>query len=257
MKRAVFIFLAFVLLLGSVVGCGPTQEASPAPKMAKYVVATDATWPPMEMVDETTKEFIGFDIDLMKAIAAEAGFEVEFRNAAWDGIFSGLAAGEYDAVISSVTITDERKQQFDFSNPYINAGQIVIVRVENTDINSHNDLGGKTVAAQIGTTGAMAVQEIAGATLKQYDEIGFAFEDLLAGRVDAVVCDTPVAADYAGVQYAGKIKLVGEPFTDEYYGIMVKKGNAELLNQINAGLKAVQEKDIDQQLMVKWNLSGK
>lgn len=247
MKRAVFTVLALLMLVGVLAGCGAQ----------KVVVATDATWPPMEMVDEKTKDFIGFDIDLMKAIAQEGGFDVEFRNVAWDGIFSGLKAGEYDAVISSVTITDERKQEFDFSNPYINAGQIVIVLATNTDINGPADLGGKVVAAQIGTTGAMAVQEIAGATLKEYDEIGFCFEDLLAGRVDAVVCDTPVAADYAGVQYAGQIKLVGEPFTDEYYGIMVKKGNAELLAKINDGLKKVQEKGIDKQLLAKWNLSGK
>lgn len=247
MKRTVLFMLALVMLLGVLAGCGSQ----------KIVVATDATWPPMEMVDENTKEFIGFDIDLMKAIAEEAGFEVEFRNVAWDGIFAGLAAGEYDAVISSVTITEERQKEFDFSDPYINAGQIVIVLADNTDINSHNDLGGKTVAAQIGTTGAMAVQEIEGATLKEYDEIGFCFEDLLAGRVDAVVCDTPVAADYAGVQYAGQIKLVGEPFTDEYYGVMVKKGNTELLAKINEGLKKVQEKGIDEQLMKDWNLSGK
>jgi polar amino acid transport system substrate-binding protein len=234
------------MLLGMLVGCGSQ----------KIIVATDATWPPMEMVNEQTKEFEGFDIDLMKAIAAEAGFEVEFRNVAWDGIFSGLKAGEYDAVISSVTITDERKQEFDFSNPYINAGQIVVVMADNTDINSHEDLSGKTVAAQIGTTGAMAIQEIEGATLKEYDEIGFCFEDLLAGRVDAVVCDTPVAADFAGVQYAGQIKLVGGAFTDEYYGVMVKKGNADLLAKINDGLKKVQDKGIDEQLMKDWNLSG-
>jgi polar amino acid transport system substrate-binding protein len=247
MKRAVLTILALVMLLGVLAGCG-TQ---------KVVVATDATWPPMEMVNETTKEFEGFDIDLMNAIAQEAGLEVEFRNVAWDGIFAGLAAGEYDAVISSVTITEERQKEFDFSNSYINAGQIVVVRATNTDINSSADLSGKTVAAQIGTTGAMAVQEISGAILKEYDEIGFCFEDLIAGRVDAVVCDTPVAADYAGVQYAGQIKLVGGAFTDEYYGIMVKKGNTELLAKINDGLKKVQDKGIDKQLMEKWNLSGK
>jgi len=246
MKRTLFTVLALIMLVGVLAGCGAK----------KIVVATDATWPPMEMVDEKTKEFVGFDIDLMKAIAKEGGFEVEFRNVAWDGIFAGLAAGEYDAVISSVTITEERQKEFDFSNPYINAGQIVIVLATNTDINGPEDLGGKTVAAQIGTTGAMAIQEIAGATLKGYDDIGFAFEDLLAGRVDAVVCDTPVAADYAGVQYAGQIKLVGQPFTDEYYGIMVSKGNTELLTKINDGLKKVQDKGLDKELMANWNLSG-
>lgn len=252
MKRALIALLALALLLPAA-ACGPATPAA----LPKYVVATDATWPPMEMVDETTKEFVGFDIDLMKAIAKEGGFEVEFRNVAWDGIFAGLAAGEYNAVISSVTITEERKKEFDFSNPYINAGQIVVVLASNNDIKGSTDLGGKTVGAQIGTTGAMAVQEIPGAVLKEYDEIGFAFEDLLAGRVDAVVCDTPVAADYAGVQYKDKIKLVGAAFTEEYYGIMVKKGDTELLAKINAGLAKVQAAGIDKQLMAKWGLAGK
>jgi polar amino acid transport system substrate-binding protein len=251
MKRALLVFLALVLLLPAA-ACGTATPAA----MPKYVVATDATWPPMEMVDENTKEFVGFDIDLMTAIAAEAGFEVEFRNVTWDGIFAGLAAGDYNAVISSVTITEERQKEFDFSTPYINAGQIVIVLSSNTDIKGSADLAGKTVGAQIGTTGAFAVGEIAGATLKEYDEIGFAFEDLIAGRVDAVVCDTPVAADYAGVQYKDQIKLVGAAFTEEYYGIMVKKGDAELLAKINDGLAKVQAKGIDKQLMAKWGMAG-
>jgi polar amino acid transport system substrate-binding protein len=247
MKRALFLVVIIAMFAGLMASCGSQ----------KIVVASDATWPPMEMVDEKTKDFVGFDIDLMKAIAQEGGFQVEFRNVAWDGIFAGLSAGEYDAVISSVTITEERKKEFDFSNPYINAGQIITVRIETTNINGPADLSGKTVAAQIGTTGAMEVQKIQGATLKEYDEISFAFADLLAGRVDAVVCDTPVAADYAGVKYAGQVKLVGTQFTEEYYGIMVKKGNADLLAKINDGLKKVQDKGIDKQLRAKWNLSGK
>ena len=80
----------------------------------------------MEMVD-TNKNIVGFDIDFMKAVAREAGFEVVFKNTAWDGIFGGLDAGKYDAIISSVTITEERKRQYDFSEPYINIGQILVI----------------------------------------------------------------------------------------------------------------------------------
>ncbi len=218
----------------------------------KIVVATDATWPPMEFVDEK-KQIVGFDIDLMNAIAKEAGLQVEYRNVAWDGIFAGLAAGEYDAIISSVTITDERKQQYDFSDPYINAGQIVVVRTE-SNITGPNTLSGHTVGAQISTTGALAVQKMQGVTLKEYDEIGLAFEDLVAGRLDAVVCDTPVAADFAlqREEYRAKLKIVGESFTEEYYGILVQKGNSELLAKINKGLAAVKAKGIDKELENKW-----
>jgi polar amino acid transport system substrate-binding protein len=229
-----------------------TIMAGCQPKSKKVVVATDATWPPMEYVD-ADKEIVGFDIDLMKAIAEEAGFEVEFKNVAWDGIFAGLAAGEYDAIISSVTITDGRKEKYDFSAPYINAGQIVVAGAD-SDITGPDGLSGRTVGAQISTTGAMAMQEKEGVTVKEYDEVGLAFEDLVAGRIDAVVCDTPVAADFAlqRDEYKDALKIVGEPFTDEYYGILVQKGNADLLKMINDGLKAVQDKGLDAQFETEW-----
>ncbi len=244
-RKVSLLFLAAAMLLGLLAGCGGGTAK-------KIVVATDATWPPMEFMD-ADKNIVGYDVDLMKAVAKEAGFEVEFRNVAWDGIFAGLAAGEYDAVISSVTITEERQKEFDFSEPYINAGQIVVVGVDST-ITGPETLSGYTAGAQIGTTGAIAVQGMAGVTLKEYDEVGLAFEDLVAGRLDAVICDTPVAADFAlqRAEYRAKLKIVGEPFTDEYYGILVQKGNTEMLDLINKGLKAVQDKGVDTQLEAQW-----
>jgi len=243
-KLGILIVLAAMLVTSLVTGCQLRSQ--------KIVVATDATWPPMEYVDEN-KDIVGFDIDLMNAIAQEAGLEVEYRNVAWDGIFAGLAAGEYDAVISSVTITDERKAQYDFSEPYINAGQIVVVQAD-SDITGPDGLSGYTVGAQLSTTGAFAVQEMEGVTLKEYDEVGLAFEDLVAGRIDAVVCDTPVAADFAlqREEYSAKLKIVGDSFTEEYYGILVQKGNSDLLAKINKGLVAVQDKGIDKTLEEKW-----
>lgn len=244
-KFSLLLLVVLVLTSGLLGGC-----QKPAAK--KIVVAMDATWPPMEYVD-ANKAIVGYDVDLMNAIAKEAGFEVEYRNVAWDGIFAGLAAGEYDAVISSVTITDERKQEYDFSEPYLNAGQIVVVGAD-SDITGPNDLAGHTVGAQLSTTGALALMKMEGVTVKEYDEIGLVFEDLVAGRLDALVCDTPVAADYAlqREEYKAKLKVVGEPFTDEYYGILVQKGNTELLTLINKGLKAVQDKGLDKQIEDQW-----
>lgn len=246
LKKLPFFAVVLVLLAASVFTSCQGKSSN------KIVVAADATWPPMEYVNED-KEMVGFDIDLMNAVAERAGLEVEFRNVAWDGIFAGLAAGEYDAVISSVTITDERKQDYDFSDPYINAGQIVVVRSE-SDITGPDTLSGRTVGAQISTTGAFAVQEMSGVELKEYDEVGLAFEDLIAGRIDAVVCDTPVAADFAlqREEYREQLKIVGDSFTEEYYGILVQKGNTELLDKINEGLDAVQAEGLDKELEAKW-----
>jgi polar amino acid transport system substrate-binding protein len=242
-KFWLFLGLAALLVTSLATGCQ---------KQDKIVVATDATWPPMEYLDED-KNIVGFDIDLMNAIAKEAGFEVEFRNVAWDGIFAGVSAGEYDAIISSVTITDERREAYDFSEPYINAGQIVVVAMD-SEVDGPDALGGMTVGSQIGTTGAMAMQEKGDVTVKEYDDIGLAFEDLVAGRIDAVVCDTPVAADFAlqREEYKAKLKIAGEPFTDEWYGIVVKKGNSKLVEMLNDGLKKVQDKGLDKEFEAKW-----
>ena len=230
---------------------------TPAPQVKKFVIATDASFPPMEFVDEN-KNIVGFDIDLMNAIAQEMGFEVEFKNTAWDGIFAGLEGGEYDAILSSVTITDERKQKYDFSDPYINAGQAVVVRADETRIKSDKDLPGKVVGAQIGTTGAFAVEKIQGATLKEYDTIDLALLDLVNGNIDAVVVDTPVAADYAlaSETFKGKLKIVGEPFTEEYYGLVVRKGETELLKLFNEGLKKVRASGKYDEIYAKWITGG-
>ena len=215
-------------------------------------VASDATWPPMEMIDGN-KNLVGFNIDYMNAVAKEAGFKVIIKNTAWDGIFAGVEAGKYDAIISSVTITDKRKKAMDFSIPYVNVGQVLVVPVA-SPAKVIADLKGKKLGAQIGTTGAMEIKKVKGVELKSYDELGLTFEDMAAGRIDGIVCDTPIAANYAlqKASYKGKFKIVGKPFTEENYGIVVKKGNKELVDLINKGIKAVQAKGIDKQLERKW-----
>lgn len=244
-----------IRIMAAVVAFAGLCFASAALAAPKTVtVASDATWPPMEFVD-ANKKMVGFDIDFMSAVAKEAGLQVAFKNTAWDGIFAGIAAGQYDAIISSVTITDERKAKFDFTVPYISIGQILVVpKVEKGA--KIADLKGKKIGAQIGTTGAMEVKKVAGVELKTYDEVGLAFEDMAAGRISGVVCDQPTAVTYAldKKEYSNKFKIVGQPFTKEAYGIVVKKGNKELVDQLNKGIAAVQKKKIDQQLKKKWHL---
>ena len=249
MLRKILTGLVLVSLLLGAVSCVKKEPT-------KITIATDATWPPMEMVD-TNKDIVGFDIDLMNAAAKAGGFMVEFKNTAWDGIFAGLDNGKYDAVMSSVTITDERKKTMDFSLPYINAGQILVVKSEVNGVTTLSDLKGKTVGAQIGTTGAFEIDKVKEASKikeKTYDEIGLAIADLANGRIDAVVCDTPVAAQYAlqNDQYKSKLKIVGQPFTEEYYGVAVKKGNAKVLDVINAGLKKVLDAGANKAIQDKW-----
>lgn len=249
MLRKLITGLMLAVLFFGVMSCAKKEPT-------KITIATDATWPPMEMVD-TSKNIVGFDIDLMNAAAKAGGFTVEFKNTAWDGIFAGLENGKYDAVMSSVTITDERKKTMDFSLPYINAGQILVVKNETQGVTKLDDLKGKTVGAQIGTTGAFEIDKVKAAdniTEKTYDEIGLAFADLANGRIAAVVCDNPTAAQYAlqNDTYKGKLKIVGERFTEEFYGVAVKKGNAKVLDVINAGLKKVLDSGANKAIEGQW-----
>lgn len=243
MKKLFLAVLIGVVLISVLPGCG--QET------LEVRIATDATWPPFEYVDEETMDIVGFDIDLIKAIADEAGLDIEILNVSWDPLLAGMAQGQYDAAISAMTITEERKEVMLFSNPYFEAGQLVTVEFDNTDIKSKEDLGGKTVGAQIGTTGSFEVEKIAGATLKTYDDIGLAMQDLMNGQIDAVIADNPLAMGYANVN-PDKLKTVGAVFTSEYYGIAVSKTKPELLERINEGLAKVKAEGLIDELILKW-----
>jgi polar amino acid transport system substrate-binding protein len=218
------------------------------------VVAHDATWPPMEFMNEK-REIVGYSVDYIDAVAKEAGFTVEHRNVAWDGIFAGLAGKKYDVVSSSVTITDERAKVMDFSTPYYEVRQAVIVPKDSTARNI-DDLKGKKLGAQIGTTGYMAIKKAKGSTALTYDEIGLAMSALASGRLDGVVCDDPVATNYIleNAEYAKKMKVAFIIPADvpEYYGFAVAKGNKEVLDLLNKGIAVVKAKGIEEQLRKKW-----
>jgi len=241
--------IAFALLV-----CASLALPLGAQAKVKLTFGSDATFPPMEFVD-AQKNVTGFDIDMVQAIAKAAGFEAVVKNVAWDGIFAGLENKEYDAILSSVTITDERKAKYDFSSPYVNAGQVIIVPKATTNIAKPEDLKGKTVGVQISTTGDIAVGKIAGVKAKKtYDEIGLAVEDLYLGRLEAVVVDSPIAANYVlqNDKYKAKLQIVGKPFTDEYYGITVRKGDKKALDLVNKGLAAIEKDGTLDKLKAKW-----
>jgi polar amino acid transport system substrate-binding protein len=218
------------------------------------VFATDATWPPMEFKD-ANNQVVGFAVDYMNAAGKEAGFTPVFKVVAWDGIFAGLATGRYDAICSSVSITQERKKAMDFSLPYYKVRQALVVRKDSA-AKSLEDLKGKRVGAQISTTGYFAIKEVKEVEPKSYDEIGLAIEDLFNGRIDGVVCDDPVAAQYAltNEKYKSSLKIgaIIETKKVEYYGIAVEKGNRKVLDLVNKGIEAVKAKGLDKEILEKW-----
>lgn len=245
MNKRIFILVSLLVLASLLLSaCG---QAS----VKKVKVVMDATWPPFEMLDEKTKEPIGFDVDLMKAVAAKAGLDVEFVNIPFDSMLTGMAQCQYDAAISAITITDERKNSMLFSEPYFAAGQIVTVRKDNSDITGKDSLSGKKIGAMIGTTGAIEAEKIQGAEYKAYDTIDLAFLDVMNGQLDAVIADNPLAIGFIG-KNAEKLKAVGEVFTDENYGIAVCNKQPELLEKINKGLADVIKEGGVDKLTTQW-----
>ena len=242
MIRRLLLALVAVSLL-----CGQAMAAE------KFIVATDCTWPPMEMLD-ANKQPIGFDVDFITAVGKAAGFEVDVRNIAWDGIFGGVATGQYDIVAAATTITEERQKQFDFSDPYYEVAQAVVLPAGKS-IKTLADLKGKKVGGQIGTTGVFVIRK-AGVTvdLKEYDDVGLAIQDMLGGRLDAVICDDPVALYYVNkkADTAGKLNISFKTEEKEYYGFTVRKGRKDLVEKLNKGIKAVKASGVEAQLLQKW-----
>ena len=240
----------FSASLLSLLLCASLANAAEKP----LIVASDATWPPIEMLDEN-KNVVGYSIDYLKAVAKEAGLTVEFRNTAWDGIFAALESRQADIIASSVTITEKRKKATGFSDPYCEIRQAVVVPA-GVEITSLKDLDGKKVGGQIGTTGLVETLPKAKskAIVKTYDEVGLALEDLAKGNIDAVVCDDPVAKFYANKkqEYKGKLHVAFITEDVEYYGFAVRQSDKDLVKKLNEGIKAVKEKGLDKQIVETW-----
>lgn len=223
----------------------------------ELVVGSDTTYPPMEFIDDQTREIVGFDVDMMNEIARRINAEVEFVTFPnFDAIFAALANGDFDLVVSSVTVTEERREIIDFSDPYLSIGQVISVQADNDTIAIAEDLtNGSLVGVQGGTTGEEAARDagVSEANIRRYDTIDLAFQDLANGAIDAVVADGPPSAQYTA-QLRDEVKVAGEPFTTEEYAIAIQKGDTELTEAINGALAQMKEDGTLEQLMEKWNL---
>lgn len=251
------LFLVVMLLVAA---CAPAPAtpttadpaAADAPAKTKVKIGTNAEYQPFEFVDENN-QIVGFDVDLLNALAAEANLELEWVNTKWDGIFVALASGEFDAVASAVTITDERKQTVDFTDPYFNAGQILAVLKDNTAIASMEDIAeGTKVGVQLGTTGDIYVTDNTQAQVERFDELPMALQALANKDVAAVVADAPTLADFLKANPELNAMIVGEPFTDELYGIAVNKEKPEILDALNEALATVKANGKYDEIYNKW-----
>lgn len=242
----------------------PTPEATPSYQLVTpgvLTVGSDIAYPPFEYTDEKTGKYTGFDIDLMNAIGQRMGLEVKFVNTAWDGIIPGLLAKKYDVICSAMTITEERAKQVDFSESYFTARQVIILRADDTSINSKDDLAGKTVAVQQGTTGdfaAMKLVEEKGIKfeIKRFEGTPEALMAIQKGDADAAIIDNFVAYE-AVKKNPDSYRIVEDPeFEPEYYGIAVHKDNPELLKAINKALEEIKKDGTYDKIYEKWFGTG-
>lgn len=233
------------------------SETESIDKTNKIVIATDATLPPMSFVGEN-KKLEGFEPELVMALAKEANLEVELINVEWAGLFGGLITKKFDAVISSVTILEERKEKMAFSVPYLKSGLALVVRKDAKDIAGIEDAktNNLIIGAQVGTTAYFLLKKKPNLKIKGYQLYGHAIADLIKGEVGAVLGESSGTLYYKSKDQAifEKIKMTGEIMTNEYYGMVFRKGNADLLNQVNRSLKTLLTNGSVDKLHKKWDL---
>ncbi|MCU0549736.1 MAG: ABC transporter permease subunit [Leptolyngbya sp. Prado105] len=212
-------------------------------------VAVEPVYAPFEFRDQSG-EIQGFDIDLIREIGKVAGFGVRFQNIAFDGIIPSLQARTVDAAVGAMTITPARSQVVDFSRPYFKAG-LAIASQTNQPINALEELNGRAIAVQIGTTGAQAAQKIPNAQIRTFDAAVLALQELRNGNVVAVIHDAPI------LQYALKtgnlrdIQVSEQLLTEDYLGIPTPKGSPNLA-RINQGLGTILDNGTYRNLYRKW-----
>lgn len=216
------------------------------------VFAIDPTKPSMQFISKTG-EVVGFEIDFLNEMGRLGGFTPVLKKVKWQGIFDGLVNSEYDAACASVSITEKRKETLAFTIPYYNVSQAILVLKENKT-KSLNDLKGKKIGAKKGTTSSKALGDLEGAEIVLFDDVPLAVQALSEKTVDAVICDGPVAGQYALVDKPCDLKLaiVLKAEKLELYGIAVKKGNKKLLNRLNRAIAAAQNNNKDIEFQKKW-----
>ena len=228
----------FVLVVTAALAvCALVPPVSAQPRT--LVVGSSATYPPFAY-ETPTKQIVGFDVDIITAVAKKSGLAVRLVNTPFTGVFASLNNGDIDIIISGVTINDRRRQSYDFTAPYFEARQLMAVPAAST-VKTLQDLAGKKVAVVTGSTADDVASRAFGKTsanIRRFDTTPLIIAELVAYGVDAAIGDNGVIA--YRVQQQKALKTVSDPgFPKEYFGIVVKQGNAALRDSLNAGLAAI------------------
>lgn len=241
--------LAGILAVSVLAGCG-SEKKEDAKKPLR--VATNATFVPFEFKEnDESKEYQGFEMDLLRAVAKEMGRDVEINNIAFSGIIPILQQGDMDIAAAGMTVTKERAQKVNFSAPFYES-KLVILTPNESGIDSADAIAGKQVAVQIGTTGAQYAEN-QGYTVKQFDNNSDVIMELQVGGSPAAILDKPVADYFLTQDGKGKFKVIEIPNTkSEYLAFAFNKKDTELMKQVNDAMAKLKEKGEFQKLYKKW-----
>jgi len=263
--KALRIISLLVILSFFAVACAPAATSTPAASTTsvtsslpdlggrKVIVAVENAYPPFNNTD-VNGNGIGWDYDAFREICKRLNCVTEFKQAAWDGIFIAVAAGEYDVVADGVSITEERKQTVAFSDPYMNTIQVMLVRADETRFADSTSLAADTsliVATQVGTTNyAKAVEIVGEARVRSYDTFDLAVLALKSGDADAVILDQEPAFGYMDAN-PGELKILDEKLKGDDLAFVYPQGSA-LIDPVNKALAAMKADGTLDTLYAKW-----
>ncbi|MBP5494294.1 MAG: basic amino acid ABC transporter substrate-binding protein [Lachnospiraceae bacterium] len=205
-------------------------------KKDELVMATNAEFQPYEY--HQGDKIVGIDVEICQAIADDLGKDLVIEDMAFDSVITSVYTGKADLGVAGLTITEDRLKNVNFSDPYTIATQVIIVK-DDSDIASPDDLVGKTIGVQLGTTGDLYAEDIEDAVLERYNKGFEAVQALSQGKIDAVIIDNEPAKVY--VSQNDGLKIVDEAFTYEEYAIAIAKDNTQLLNEVNASIAKLKE----------------
>src|SRR5664280_609750 len=250
--------VALVSSLLVLTGCGTAATSSDLTRVKQdgvLTVGNDTTFAPFEFDDSANKP-TGFDIDLITAVAQKLGLKTDIETTAWDGIILALQAQKFEVVISSMTITPDREKEVSFSIPYYRADMGIMYNPARNNITKPEDLVGKTIGVQVGTTGEIDAKLIAGVKVDSYPDIQLATLDLENGKVDAVVNDYPVCAYYAKsspkLRVIRMLKVNSLALPTQYYGIAMRVEDKQLKAAVDQALRDLVMDGTYDTIYAKW-----
>jgi polar amino acid transport system substrate-binding protein len=273
MKKFLLVSLAVVMTASVLIGCGKKADKtssgaedilssvkksdSIAGKLpdsvktaGKIIIGLDDAYPPMEFRDDKNV-LVGFDVDFGNALGKKLGVEIEWKPTAWDGIILSLQSKKFDMILSSLSITEDRKKEIGFSQPYIQGGPVIITKKGNTTIKTSDDFKDKVIGVQLGSTADDAVSSLTGPKeVKKYNKVTEALQDLSNGRVEAVAADDQVGRYYVGLA-GDKYEVVGK-MVEEPFGIGFRKDEQQFIDAVQAAIDELKAEGTLSKISLKW-----